>query len=117
MFHCGRFVNNFKNYEVGTITYINHCNSDEMSLVELGNMTKEIGIIGCFGYFHYVSSGELKQLVCDNDAYVMSNYVDSGRIIDVFVKNVDEQNLHIVESVIIEHMRSFEKMIIPDAHA
>ncbi|GAA0155478.1 hypothetical protein LIER_13194 [Lithospermum erythrorhizon] len=117
MFHCGRFNNNFKKYEGGTITYIDHCNSDEMSLVELGNMTKEIGIIEYFRYFHYVSSGELKQLVCDNDAYVIGNYVDSGRIIDVFVENVDEQNLHIVESVIIEPMRSFEKTIIPDAHA
>ncbi|GAA0176491.1 hypothetical protein LIER_29472 [Lithospermum erythrorhizon] len=47
----------------------------------------------------------------------MANYVDSGRIIDVFVENVDEQNLHIVESVIIEAMKSFEKTIIPNAHA
>ncbi|GMP78444.1 hypothetical protein CsSME_00034366 [Camellia sinensis var. sinensis] len=73
-------------YSGGLKSYFDFCNSDEISLVELDNMAKEVGCTGCNIYCYKLNYCVGLELI-NTDEYVMrlETLVDGKGVVEVYV--------------------------------
>ncbi|PIN05180.1 hypothetical protein CDL12_22285 [Handroanthus impetiginosus] len=105
MHHSGAFVNLGKHsYLGGQISYIDYCNLDEMSLIEIDGIAIEVGLED--SYIHYYNSTEVNDTngltinKDDIDTVNLYNFIDENKMVVVFVdyqkltapSNVSEQS-------------------------
>ncbi|GMP99310.1 hypothetical protein CsSME_00046827 [Camellia sinensis var. sinensis] len=87
MHHGGLVSYNLQRvYIGGLISYFDFCNSNEISLVELDNMAKEVGCIGCNIYYYKLNyCAGLELINTDEDVMRLETFVDGNRVVKVYV--------------------------------
>ncbi|PIN19253.1 hypothetical protein CDL12_08071 [Handroanthus impetiginosus] len=90
--HSGTFVFfGTPSYLGGEISHIDFCNSNEMSLIEIHSMAKEIGLEGNLAYY-FSSTGvndtnALIMIKDDFDVVNLCNFIDENRMVGVFINH------------------------------
>ncbi|KAL3849414.1 hypothetical protein ACJIZ3_011296 [Penstemon smallii] len=94
MHHSGRFLNlGSRCYLSGGVSYFDYCTEDEMSMIEINEMAKQINLKNVIG-FYYSKRGindcnDLVLMQHDSDAMNLVNFVDQTRVIAVYVEHKD----------------------------
>ena len=88
----GKFEANHKNYVEGHVRYVDHCDVDEISLIEILSMFKECGELSeNVELFYKLPSSKMEEslfpMACDADVMNMCNYLDSCRVMYVYSLN------------------------------
>ncbi|XP_058209741.1 uncharacterized protein LOC131322424 [Rhododendron vialii] len=91
--HGGKFFNVPRiKYEVGSIVYVDNCNHDTISLLEVGDLVEQLGYMGMINYY-YVMTGRtinngLKMLLTDKDVLDMIDQLPPSRVVDLYVEPI-----------------------------
>ena len=85
----GQFESNPKSYVDGQIRYVDMCDVDKMSIIEVFSMFNECGETGSFLELYYKQSSSdmdvpLFPLKSDADVGEMCNHLDSSRLMYVY---------------------------------
>ncbi|KAG5556147.1 hypothetical protein RHGRI_006689 [Rhododendron griersonianum] len=79
-------------YEGGSIAYVDNCNRDTVSLLEVGDLVEQLGYTGMINYY-YVMTGRtinngLKMLLSDKDVLDMIDQLPPSRVVDIYIEPV-----------------------------
>ncbi|PIM97334.1 hypothetical protein CDL12_30196 [Handroanthus impetiginosus] len=97
MHHGGKFLGQ-RVYLGGEVSHFDHCHSDYMSLQEIDSMSIKLGhhkdgdkVAQRFHFTvgHCDDPTNLRELLCDNDAMHLDNFVDNDRVVGIFVEHLD----------------------------
>ncbi|KAF7147202.1 hypothetical protein RHSIM_Rhsim03G0174600 [Rhododendron simsii] len=79
----------------GSVGYVDYCESDELSLIELFNMVLEFGSkFSAINFYTWVSGG-LRILKTDLDAMGLRSLVDKDRVVKVFSVEEKEDEVYV----------------------
>ncbi|XP_012852893.1 PREDICTED: uncharacterized protein LOC105972477 [Erythranthe guttata] len=113
MHHSGKLLNlGSICYLSGSVNYFDFCSEDEISMLEIVAMSKELGLIDIFGFYH--SRGRLNdysELVLmddDHDAMNLVNFIDEERVTVIYVRHIE---LDDYENKSIESEGSVDKLV------
>lgn len=83
----------------GKVDYVDHCDKDLMSLIELDHMLFQLGYKDCMGYYYANTNGELVWCLTDENVLEMCSSLSKDREVEVFVKHIEV--LHIPQGEIV----------------
>lgn len=88
----GVMTENPKHYDGGAFDYVDFCNVDMMSMLELGGRLKECGVLGCQMYYYKFPKTDwingLWTLETDSDVLEMCELVPPSRLVVVFAVEI-----------------------------
>lgn len=107
MHHSGKFLNLSRTcYLAGAIDYFDYCSGDEMSMIEISEMGKELVLKDVAALFHSRGLGinesdDLHLMETDMDAMNIVNFVDENRVTSIYVKHhsISETKRHLGDSM------------------
>ncbi|GER46889.1 disease resistance protein [Striga asiatica] len=94
MYHSGKFVKYGTRYYVGEnmrVSHIDFCDPDEMSFLEIINITRDLGLKEC-KKFHVSTNGidncsSLFEIQNDSDALNLVNFLDENRVVGIYIEH------------------------------
>lgn len=95
MHHSGKFMNFGSTcYVGGSISYFDYCSEDEMSMLEISEMAKDLGLHGSVSFFHNRGGGinncnSVVLMNDDVDAMILVNFLDRERVTEIYVGHGD----------------------------
>ncbi|XP_012833671.1 PREDICTED: uncharacterized protein LOC105954545 [Erythranthe guttata] len=74
------------------INYFDYCNEDEISMIEIIEMAKELGLNGTVNFFHNRGGGindcnNVAIMKHDIDAMALVNFIDGERVAEIYVQH------------------------------
>lgn len=90
--HSGKFVElNHRCYVGGKVDYFDYCHQDEMSMLELNEMAKELGLTDILNFFHnrgvMNDCNYIDKMKSDIDTMFLDNFLDDFRVTEIFVEH------------------------------
>ena len=73
-------------YSSGFVNYFDFCHSDEISVIELCHMAKQLGQTASNDYY-FRNGDKFIKIKSDQDVIALPKYVDANKVVEVYVEN------------------------------